>query len=98
MVEAVKVELAQNNTDASTSPNTPYDLEGKIDYTGGEPSQILFSSVLKSLTDLGFELEFDQRISFFKNSLKMYVFMGKVEDCYDKKIDMKDCLDENLTL
>ena len=24
--------------------------------------------------------------------------MGKVEDCYDKKIDISDCLDENLTL
>jgi hypothetical protein len=56
-------------------------------------SDILIGSVLDSLQTMGFDLEPDHRISYFKPSQRLYLYLGKVADLqYSTSVLLKEAL------
>ena len=49
-----------------------------------QTKELSFCSVLVSLNQMGFELEPDYRISYFKPEQQMFVFLGKVAELENK--------------
>ena len=65
-----------------------------------DSSEILIGSVLDSMQEMGFELEPDYRISYFKPTEQLYLYLGKVSDLLtSRSVTLKGALKDNtLTL
>jgi hypothetical protein len=64
-----------------------------------DTSDLLIGSVLASLQQMGFDLDPDYRISYFKPSQKLYLYLGKVVDLQGSTTLLREALSENtLTL
>ena len=59
---------------------------------------LLFRSVLQSLARVGFELDPELRISYFKPSQHLYLYLGKVGELATSDLRLSDLQNGQLTL